>query len=211
MYICGQTPNCMSVIINLYDPEASGIVEFGFVSSPFGKCLAAFTSQGLCQFEFIEDSRRAVERLREKWYEAWVNHNALFDGIDFAHFLSGNRTLPFPLCLQGTPFQIEVWKTLLNIPFGKTLTYSEVAYKMGRPRSVRAVASAIAANPLGIVIPCHRVIRSDGNYGQYRWGSDRKRDIIEWEKSNSQICLLSSPNNATKDIRPAMAAYGASL
>lgn len=201
----------MSVIINLYDPEITGIVEFGFVKSPFGQCLAAFSAQGLCQFEFIEDAHAAVERLRKEWSEAWVNHNPLFDGLDFGSFLSGSRTLPFPLCVKGTPFQIEVWKTLLGIPFGKTVTYSDIACKMGTPRAVRAVASAIAANPLGIVIPCHRVICRNGDYGQYRWGSDRKKELIEWEKRSSMIRLFPSSKHTVKDIRHVMAAHGSSL
>lgn len=194
----------MNGIINLYDPEASGIVEFGFVDSPFGKCLAAFTSQGLCQFEFIDDSSEAVSNLRSRWSETWVRHNSIFDGLDFFHFLSNTHT-PFPLCLHGTRFQVEVWKTLLGIPFGRTVTYSDVASRMGRPDSVRAVASAIAANPLAVVVPCHRVILSNGNHGRYHWGSERKKDIIDWERKASHAHFLVSPKNTAKGIRHRMA------
>lgn len=200
----------MNATINLYDPEASGIVEFGFVDSPFGKCLAAFNSQGLCQLEFIEDSREAVGKLRSRWSQTWVNHNGIFDGLDFSNFLS-DTPAPFPLCLHGTAFQVEVWKTLLGIPFGKVVTYGDVASKMGRPKSVRAVASAIAANPLAAVIPCHRVIRGNGDFGQYRWGSERKREIINWERKVSHARILISPHKTAMEIRHKMAASSPSL
>jgi O-6-methylguanine DNA methyltransferase len=82
----------------------------------------------------------------------------------------------------GTPFQLEVWRALLEIPFGRTISYSQLASRVGRPSAVRAVASAVARNPIAVLIPCHRVIHSDGSIGQYRWGSQRKREMIGWEK-----------------------------
>lgn len=83
--------------------------------------------------------------------------------------------------LEGTPFQIEVWEALMAVPCGSVITYTDLASRIGRPRAVRAVASACAANRLGLLVPCHRVVRADGSLGGYRWGKDLKRRIIEAE------------------------------
>jgi AraC family transcriptional regulator of adaptative response/methylated-DNA-[protein]-cysteine methyltransferase len=88
-----------------------------------------------------------------------------------------------PLDMQGTPFQRRVWQELRDIPAGSTATYTEIANRIGSPRSVRAVARACATNPLAIVVPCHRVVRSDGQLAGYRWGVERKRELLEREAS----------------------------
>lgn len=85
--------------------------------------------------------------------------------------------------LEGTSFQLEVWEALMAVPRGEVITYSDLAAAMGRPRAVRAVASACAANRIGLIVPCHRVVRSDGSLGGYRWGVELKRQIIEAERS----------------------------
>ena len=90
-------------------------------------------------------------------------------------------SLPIPLSPKGTVFQKEVWQALLRIPAGTTVSYSELARKLGRPKATRAVATACAANKLAVVIPCHRVVRSDGSLGGYRWGIERKRALLNLE------------------------------
>ena len=91
------------------------------------------------------------------------------------------RDLDLPLDLRGTPFQQTVWKALREVPTGSTATYADIANRIGRPTSARAVAQACAANPLAVVVPCHRVVRSDGNLSGYRWGVERKRALLERE------------------------------
>jgi O-6-methylguanine DNA methyltransferase len=110
--------------------------------------------------------------------------------LDIVHKTSTLQTIDFSkpetytLDLQGTPFQKQVWKALTKIQKGKTKTYSEVAQMIGKPTAVRAVASAIARNTIAILIPCHRVIRSDGTLGEYRWGKELKKKLLQNEQNN---------------------------
>jgi AraC family transcriptional regulator of adaptative response/methylated-DNA-[protein]-cysteine methyltransferase len=90
---------------------------------------------------------------------------------------------PFALDLSGTPFQRSVWQALTEIPIGTTASYSQIASQIGRPSSMRAVANACGDNPIAVLVPCHRVVRSDGGLGGYRWGLERKRALLEREAS----------------------------
>ncbi|MBP7178464.1 MAG: methylated-DNA--[protein]-cysteine S-methyltransferase, partial [Moraxellaceae bacterium] len=92
--------------------------------------------------------------------------------------------------IRGTPFQQKVWQALLEIPAGKTSSYTDIASRMGAPKSVRAVAGACAANALAVAIPCHRVVRSDGALSGYRWGVERKRALLERERTGSTFVNL---------------------
>ena len=100
------------------------------------------------------------------------------------------------LDLCGTAFQLKVWKALQQIPFGKTISYSEVAHAIGQPTAIRAVASAIARNPIAVVIPCHRVVHSDGSTGQYHWGAKLKKRLIQWEHD----VLATAKNHTAHDL-----------
>ena len=91
------------------------------------------------------------------------------------------RNLDLPLDIRGTAFQARVWRALQKIPLGKTATYAEIAAALGEPKAVRAVAQACAANKLALLVPCHRVVRSDGGLGGYRWGPERKRALLDRE------------------------------
>ena len=103
---------------------------------------------------------------------------------EFREYFAGKRTtFSFSLDLRGTPFQQKVWKALGNVPYGSTITYSELAKRAGVPRAVRAVASAVARNPVGIVVPCHRIVPASGSQpGKYAWGTEKKRWLLELEK-----------------------------
>lgn len=171
----------MKTVIHLYNPSENGIVEYGFIDSPFGRCLAAFNHSGLCSFEFVDSEARAAAVLRRLWADSWVSRNRAFDRISFEELLYDGKH-PLPLCFRGTTFQAEVWQTLLRIAPGDTMTYSEVAAAVGRPGAVRQVASAIAANRLAVAVPCHRVVCGDGGCGGYRWGRERKKAIVDWER-----------------------------
>nr|WP_020475900.1 methylated-DNA--[protein]-cysteine S-methyltransferase [Zavarzinella formosa] len=95
------------------------------------------------------------------------------------------KGLDLPLDIQGTAFQRKVWEALRKIPVGSTVTYAEIAEQIGHPKSVRAVAGACAANPVAVAIPCHRVIRTDGSLSGYRWGVERKRELLRCEQEGS--------------------------
>lgn len=101
------------------------------------------------------------------------------------HSISSGQPYTLPMRLIGTPFQIEVWEAIKTIPWGETTTYAVLAQKIGRPTAHRAVASAVGANPISILIPCHRVIRSTGELGGYRWGEARKRALLDREKNRA--------------------------
>jgi AraC family transcriptional regulator of adaptative response/methylated-DNA-[protein]-cysteine methyltransferase len=94
-----------------------------------------------------------------------------------------DQNLDLPLDIRGTAFQARVWRALQKIPLGKTASYSEIAAALGQPKAVRAVAQACAANKLALIVPCHRVIRSDGDLGGYRWGLERKRELLARERA----------------------------
>lgn len=172
--------------VNIYDPQKCSCIEYGFADSPFGRCLMAFTPQGLCALEFVDnDEETVIERMRDKWNELWVGGSKMTDArFDLTRYMPGHDDTGIEICLRGTPFQICVWRKLLEIPAGTTVSYSELAASIGKPAAVRAVASAVAANHIGLIVPCHRVIRSDGSTGEFRWGSQRKRAMIEWERTH---------------------------
>ena len=96
-----------------------------------------------------------------------------------------NTTIDLPLDVRATAFQMKVWETLRNIPSGETRSYSDVAREIGAPNAVRAVARACASNPVALAVPCHRVVRSDGDLAGYRWGIERKKKLLERERATS--------------------------
>ena len=172
--------------VNIYDPQKCSCIEYGFTNSPFGRCLMAFTSQGLCALEFVDDSEEeaVIEKMRRKWNDLWVYRSNMVDArFNFTRYLPDDDRSGVDLCLRGTPFQICVWRKLLEIPTGSTVSYSELAASIGRPDAVRAVSAAVAANHIGFVVPCHRVIRNDGSAGKFRWGTLCKKAMIEWERN----------------------------
>lgn len=163
-------------------------IRYGFQPSPLGELMIARTDKGLCWLGFqVDESRvRSCEKMRAHWPLADFIHEdeavagaaqaiSKIWGGDF----SGSPRLG--LDLYGTNFQIQVWQALLKIPFGKTLTYKEVAEHVGRPGSSRAVGNAVGANPVSLLIPCHRVIRATGIIDNYGWGSPRKKLLLAVE------------------------------
>ena len=105
----------------------------------------------------------------------------IFSGLDSLKLIRGS------VYLKGSPFQIKVWEALLRIPPGKIVSYKGLSLMLGMPKSTRAVANAIAKNPIGFIIPCHRVIRSTGQLGGYRWGIERKAALLGWEATHSKL------------------------
>jgi len=162
-------------------------IEYAVCDTPFGDAFIAITPRGICSLAFVGDDgiEDLLSELNRKWPGATIRKNleqtaevikALFGGK-----AKSNR--PLSLYVSGTNFQISVWKALLQIPPGTVTSYSQVAAAVGRPRSVRAVGTAVGANPIAFVIPCHRVIQKSGKLGGYRWGETRKHAIHAWESA----------------------------
>jgi AraC family transcriptional regulator of adaptative response/methylated-DNA-[protein]-cysteine methyltransferase len=160
-------------------------LRYTVVPSPLGRLLVAATERGLCRVALGRSVRElegllrrelpAAERVRDDsglrpWVEALLG------------YLGGELPLPdLPLDIRATAFQRRVWQALRAIPRGETLSYGEIARRIRRPRAVRAVGGACAANPVALVVPCHRAVRKNGSAGGYRWGTERKRALLDLE------------------------------
>ncbi len=163
-------------------------IEYGFHPSPLGDCFIALTDRGICGLSFVEKSSRKnmLAKFRKQWNKASLAQNQKrtqgYVRRIFTPWTTGMKKFsPMKLLCQGTNFQIKVWEAILKIPPGKLATYATVAESIGHARSVRAVGHAIGENPIAYLIPCHRVIRSGGHLGGYRWGIVRKKAILAKE------------------------------
>jgi AraC family transcriptional regulator of adaptative response/methylated-DNA-[protein]-cysteine methyltransferase len=172
-----------------YKKMGAGLkIAYGFDATPFGKCLLAKTDRGICHLGFMDTDTRteALYQLEQVWPEAaFVEDPTRIRPLVRSIFRRDrhDESRPFHLLLKGTNFQVNVWKALLTLPARSILSYQDVAVYMGRPKAVRAVANAIAVNPVAYLIPCHRVIAKSGKIHHYRWGTLRKKAIIGWEAS----------------------------
>lgn len=191
-----QLPTLLGMTPGTYRRGGVGMsIRYTMVASPYGRLLVAVTDRGVAAVT-LGDSDAALERgLRAQFPSADL---ARVDaGADewlgaLVRRVSARVARPgapldgaLPLDLQGTAFQWRVWQALLKIPAGETRTYTQLAKAVGKPRAIRAVASACAANRAAIVVPCHRVIRGDGSLGGYRWGLPRKERLLEAERSRA--------------------------
>jgi len=169
-----------------YKLKGSGIrIEYGIHETPFGRCLIGVTERGISWLSFIqsdEDPRHELEKMKLHWHNSVFHENqelteAMVDRI-FGVNKEGKK---LHVLVKGTNFQVKVWEALLRIPMGNVLTYQDVAKTIQSPQAMQAVGSAVGANHIAYLIPCHRVIRKDGILGEYRWSSSRKKGIIGWE------------------------------
>jgi len=150
--------------------------------------LVATTARGVCCIRLADDDATLENELRTEFPQAQLERRDA-DVARFAEpllaFLSGDGPWPrLPLDVRATAFQRRVWEALRRIQRGKTCSYSEIAERIGRPTAVRAVARACAQNPVALAIPCHRVVRKDGSRGGFRWGEERKRQLLELEEES---------------------------
>jgi AraC family transcriptional regulator of adaptative response/methylated-DNA-[protein]-cysteine methyltransferase len=170
-----------------YKCRGSGLlIRYGVQPSPFGPIFLAVTERGICALAFVTGPTRGDEELiglQKCWVGARLSEDKLVTGAIARRLFCRDVANPEPLSLliKGTNFQIQVWKALLRIPPGYLSCYQQIAQAVGRPEATRAVAQAIAANPIAYLIPCHRVIRRIGLPGGYRWGVIRKQALIAWE------------------------------
>lgn len=173
----GMTPRA-------YRREGAGEeILYASAPSPLGRLLVAATSRGLCAVSLgggVAALRREFPRARLRRDEGALR--AALDAL-LAHLDGRLPRLDLPTDARATAFQARVWEELRSLPYGSTTTYAELARRLGNPRATRAVARAVASNRLALLVPCHRVVRSDGSLGGFRWGTSRKRRLLEREAS----------------------------
>ena len=157
-------------------------IEYGEIDTPFGQALIAWTHRGICYFAFFDqDSHAYKAELQDKWPRAQCHENAP-EALTYAEKIFNSKTpTQLNLLVSGTNFQIKVWEALLKTRRGERLSYTQLAQLADSPKAQRAVGSAMAANTIGFLIPCHRIIRESGDTGHYRWNTERKIAIQVWE------------------------------
>ena len=157
------------------------------VACPMGRLLVAATEKGICSVKLGGSDTELEENLQSEFPSA--NHQQVGGHLatwtaEILSYLDGENTgLDLPLDIQATAFRQQVWRMLRTIPYGETRTYQQVAQSLGKDDATRAVGTACGANPVALVIPCHRVLRKDGGLGGYRWGLDRKKSLLEMEQA----------------------------
>ena len=167
-------------------------IEYGFHPTPFGECVLAKTERGICYLGFVDQKgqEQAFSHLQSSWkqatfYEAPHQTGPFVEQI-FSTVTQTPESPPFHLLLKGTNFQVNVWQALLSIPQGTLVSYHDIAEYIGKPKASRAVARAVAINPIAYLIPCHRVISKAGKIHHYRWGSARKKALVGWEAVHTE-------------------------
>jgi AraC family transcriptional regulator of adaptative response/methylated-DNA-[protein]-cysteine methyltransferase len=177
--------NCEAMTPGEFKNQAQGLkIAYGFHPSPFGECLLAVTERGICGLMFVDGGQRAqaLQEMQHNWPKAtFTQDSAQTQPLVERIFNPVEQQQALPVVLKGTNFQIKVWQALLKIPPGSVVSYEEIASQIGQPGATRAVASATARNPIGYIIPCHRVIRKLGVFGDYHWGTARKKAMLGWE------------------------------
>lgn len=162
-------------------------INYSFAESPFGTILVASTEKGICYMAFSGDQPIALQELKQQFPEA--AYRQMTDRHQqhalYIFTRDWSELQEIRLHLKGTEFQLKVWETLLKIPMGQVSSYGRIATAINAPGASRAVGTAVGDNPVAFLIPCHRVIQSSGNIGQYHWGSTRKTAILGWEAAKT--------------------------
>jgi AraC family transcriptional regulator of adaptative response/methylated-DNA-[protein]-cysteine methyltransferase len=170
---------------NFRNGGTGATIRFAVGECSLGSVLVAASDKGVCAILLGDDPNELAQDLQNRFRKAnFIGGDHAFERIvsQVVGFVEAPKlACDLPLDIRGTAFQQRVWQALRKIPVGKTATYGEIAAKIGLPKAVRAVAGAIAANPIAVAIPCHRVIRTDGSLSGYRWGVARKRALLKKE------------------------------
>ncbi len=160
-------------------------INYSITDCELGRILVARTIKGLCNVAFADDDQSLEANLRKEFPNAEIVKDAkvLKGFVDeiLKHLSGGKKRLDLPLDIQATAFQMRVWELLRKIPYGETVSYSQIAEQLGDTKKVRAVARACASNRVAVVIPCHRVVGKSGNLSGYRWGVERKKELLKKE------------------------------
>lgn len=183
-----ETINTPDFILHFRAPGSrlAGSIQYAIGRCVHGAILVASSTRGICAIFLGDDAQELRDQLREAFPRIQLTEAAQSMRNDLeriVHYVDRRvAATPIDLDIGGTPFQQRVWSALCDIPAGRTLSYTQLAQSLGLPKSVRAVAGACAANTLAIVVPCHRIVRSDGSITGYRWGPARKRDLLRREQ-----------------------------
>lgn len=168
------------------DTSLSRELVYGFQSSSLGQCLIALVGDAVCALGFVDEGQEqgALTRLAKAWPNSTLRKDsestrAVLNRV--LEVMQLNRGTAVNVLLKGTRFQRSIWRALLAIPKGETVSYHEIAEQVGHPKAVRAVGQAVGRNPVALLVPCHRVIRKDGQLGGYRWGFERKQMLLAEE------------------------------
>ncbi len=173
-----------------YKRRGDGLeIGYGFHASPFGEALVMATARGVAGLAFIDEDKGqtredALADMTRRWPAARFVEAAAQTAVHSGRIFESNQwraEQPVRLVLIGSDFEVRVWETLLKIPMGRAVSYGDIARHLGTPSASRAVGTAVGRNPISFVVPCHRVMRGDGNLGGYHWGLTRKRALIGWE------------------------------
>ena len=184
---------CDALTPGEYKTRGAGLrISYGFHPSPFGDCLLGITPRGICSLAFIQNGNQdaALSNLYATWPAAEIDQDQSATKYIVAEMLDLFRepaSTPVRIYLNGTNFQIKVWEALLQIPAGSVAAYQQVALQIGMPGASRAIGNALAHNPIPVLIPCHRVIRQSGDFGEYRYGTTRKKALLGWEMAKVDL------------------------
>jgi AraC family transcriptional regulator of adaptative response/methylated-DNA-[protein]-cysteine methyltransferase len=186
LYACPQrvSPFCWNYYTAIMHTLAT--IHFGQAPTPFGPGLVGWTEQGVFMLHLLQASDPAAQEILAQRYPESILERSDAQARTllqqaFKQELADPHAPKLKLVLHGSPFQLKVWQGLQEIPLGHVRTYGELAEALGHPGAARAVGTALAANQLAYVVPCHRVIRASGDTGQYRWGAERKAQMLAWE------------------------------
>jgi len=176
---------------------AGEIIAYACRDTALGPMIMAATERGVCFAHFGKNRKTLLEQLRTEFPKAELTASTAQDAPELdawiealnAHISQGAPRPDLPIDLRGTAFQIKVWRFLLSVREGEVISYTGLAAGIEKPKAVRAVASACAANRIGVLVPCHRVLRGDGSLGGYRWGLERKRALLDAERSRKSASL----------------------
>lgn len=163
-------------------------IRYGFHPSPFGTALVMTTPRGLCGLAFADPGKEAaaLTDMRARWKNATYIEDSAATADIAARIFQSERwkpETPLRVVLIGTDFEVRVWETLLKVPLGRAATYSDVARRIGKEKAARAVGAAVGKNPISFVVPCHRIVGTNGALTGYHWGLTRKRAMLGWEQA----------------------------
>ncbi|AXY78286.1 methylated-DNA--[protein]-cysteine S-methyltransferase [Paraflavitalea soli] len=184
--------NLEAVTPQEYKEKGSGIlIEYGFHATPFGECIIGVTGRGICHLSFLQEDNRstAIEELESAWGNASVRENSRNTEVmanAIFHRKPGAQE-KLSVLVKGTNFQVKVWNALLEVPYGTVSTYQSLARHIEEPKALQAVGTAVGANPIAYLIPCHRIIRKNLIIGEYHWGTERKKAMLGWEMAKTAI------------------------
>ena len=192
--VYGRAAGNMGMTPGAYRKGGEGeVLSYAYRRSALGPLLMAATDKGVCFVQFGDSKAALLKQLSSEFPKAMIEKSRGERSPELDNWVAqldahlGNKQPrpDLPLDLRGTAFQLQVWQFLLSVPEGQIVSYSEVATAIGKPKAVRAAASACGANRVGVLVPCHRVLRGDGGIGGYRWGIERKRTLLANERSRS--------------------------